>query len=243
YDALSQIIAETDEKGNTTRLEYDGHGRVIVITDPMGGVIQRIFDNRGNLIELIDPKNGFTFYTYDKNNRLTKLIKPMTQETTYEYDSAGNRTAIIDSNGQRLGYEYDAANRLIRVEYFAAADHDNPVKTIDLTYDAMGKLLSYNDGVTSASYTYDDLGRKTVESVNYGSFMLGHEYTYFANGLKKSFMGPDGESIEYSYDDNNHLTGISIPGQGFITYGDHQWNRPTKIAMPGGSSTEINYNS
>ncbi|MCP4569197.1 MAG: RHS repeat protein, partial [FCB group bacterium] len=226
YDALSQVTAMTDEEGNTTRYEYDGFGRVVVITDPMGGEIRRILDNRGNLIELLDPKNGSTFYTYDKNNQLIKLIKPMKQETTYEYGENGNQTAIIDSKGQRLEYGYDAANRLTRVEYFKADDHATPVKTIDFTYDAVGNLLSYYDGFTSASYTYDDLGRKTGESVNYGPFTLGNEYTYFANSLKKSFTGPDGETIGYSYDDNNRLTGISIPGQGYITYGGHQWNSP-----------------
>ncbi|MCP4756860.1 MAG: hypothetical protein GY866_38850, partial [Proteobacteria bacterium] len=81
------------------------------------------------------------------------------------------------------------------------------------------------------------------ENVNYGPFTLGHQYTYLGNGLKKSFTGPNGEAIGYSYDENNRLAGISIPGQGYITYSNHTWNSPTKITLPGGSSTEIKYDS
>ncbi|MCP4693822.1 MAG: RHS repeat protein, partial [Desulfobacterales bacterium] len=193
--------------------------------------------------QLLDPKNGSTFYTYDKNDRLIKLVRPMKQETTYEYDEIGNQTAVIDSKGQRIEYVYDAANRLTQVNYFSADNHGAPLKTVDFTYDAVGNLQTWDDGVASGSYTYDDLNRKLSESTNYGPFTLGHEYTYFANGLKKSFTGPDGESIGYSYDENNRLTGISIPGQGHITYGNHNWNSPTTITMPGGSTTEINHDN
>ena len=127
------------------------------------------------------------------------------------------------------------------MRYYAAGDHDNPVKTVDFTYNKLGNITSYNDGTTSATYTYDDLQRKTEETVEYGFFSLTHSYTYYANGLKKTFTGPDGITYDYAYDSNNRLSAISIPGQGQITYNAYQWNSPIKITLPGGASSEYGY--
>ncbi|MCP4694077.1 MAG: RHS repeat protein, partial [Desulfobacterales bacterium] len=191
----------------------------------------------------LDPKNGSTFYTFDKNDRLIKLVRPMKQETTYEYDELGNQTAIIDSKGQRIEYEYNEINRLVQVNYFTAADHQTPVKIVDFTYDVLGNLLAWDDGIASGSFTYDAMNRKTGETTDYGPFTLNQGYTYLPNGLKKSFTGPNGAVIGYSYDENNRLAGISIPGQGYITYSNHTWNSPSEITLPGGSTMKIDHDN
>jgi len=241
YDAAGNVISTTDKQGNTTAFEYDALNRLIMVTDPMGGIIERSYDDRGNLISIKDPNNGITFYEYDKNNRLVKVIRPMLEETIYEYDAVGNRTAVLDTKGQKIAYEYNEINRLTRVRYYAAGDHSNPVKTVDFTYDKLGNVLTYNDGTTSAAYTYDDLQRKTEETVNYGLFTKSISYSYYNNGLKKSFTGPDGVQVDYTYDSNNRISGINISGQGQITYNTYQWNSPTRISLPGGSTTDYTY--
>ena len=35
-------------------------------------------------------------------------------------------------------------------------------------------------------------------------------------------------TYEYTYDSNNQLAGISIPGQGYITYNAYTWNMPER---------------
>jgi RHS repeat-associated protein len=59
--------------------------------------------------------------------------------------------------------------------------------------------------------------------------------------LKKTFTGPDDVTITYTYDSNNRISGIAIPGQGQITYNTYRWNSPAKVTLPGGSSTEYTY--
>jgi large repetitive protein len=139
----------------------------------------------------------------------------MLEETAYEYDAVGNRTAVIVNKGQRIEYTYNEINRMTQVRY-------------------------YNDGTTSASYLYDDLARKTSETVNYGLFSLTYTYEYYANSIKKSFTGPDGNTITYSYDENNRTEGITIPGQGQINYNYDaaHWNSPARMILPGGSQTQ-----
>ena len=194
YDAGGNIISKTDEEGNTSFFEYDALNRLVKIIDPMGGVTRISYDNRGNVLSTEDPKGGITTNRYDRNSRLIKMTRPMGEATSYGYDALGNRTAVLDSKGQKISYEYDDRNRLVRAYYYAAEDPFNPVKTVNFSYDNLGKLLSYDDGTTSAAYTYDDLGRKTQEAVNYGPFGLSYSYGYYANGAKKSFTGPDGST-------------------------------------------------
>lgn len=165
----------------------------------------------------------------------------MGEVTQYQYDAANNQTARLDAKGQKIAYLYDALDRLTQVDYYAATDHSTPVKTVRFSYDALGNLLSYEDGTTSASYSYDALQRKLSETVNYGSFVLSHRYDYYANGLKKAFTGPDGVKIVYEYDNNNRLSAIDIPDVGRVTYNTYQWNSPAKITLPGGSQIELAY--
>ncbi|TGO02072.1 hypothetical protein PN36_31005 [Candidatus Thiomargarita nelsonii] len=72
------------------------------------------------------------------------------------YDAGGNLTAKLDAKGQKVEYVYDALSRLVQVSYFDSASV--LVKTVTFSYDAVGNLLSYDDGVTSGSYGYDALG-------------------------------------------------------------------------------------
>ena len=241
YDQAGNIVSVTDEEGKTTRFEYDALNRVLKVVDPAGGEVVYTYDNRDNILEIKDPNNGITYFEYDKNSRLTRMTRPLFQETTYEYDESGNRTATVDAKGQRLEYVYDELDQLTQVNHFATGDHSTPVKTISFTYDTLGHLTSYVDGTTSAVYTYDDLHRKTTETVDYGAFTLSYAYTYYDNGLKKSFTGPDGVTLTYTYDDNNRLTRINIPGQGDVTRNTFQWNSPDKITLPGGSTRTLSY--
>jgi len=241
YDEAGNLISQTDAENNTTLFEYDSLNRLIKITDAKGGVTGRSFDDRGNLIEIIDPNNGLTRYEYDGNDRLTKIVRPMGEETVFDYDAGGNRTSVLDTKGQKIEYIYDELGQMVRADYFTADDHANAVKNVDFEYDKLGSLIGYEDGVTSAVYEYDDLQRKISETVDYGSFSLSYLYTYYANGLKKSFTGPDGITYNFTYDENNRLRGIDIPAIGPVTYNTYHWNSLSKFTLPGRSSTEYDY--
>ena len=155
--------------------------------------------------------------------------------------TTGNLVQKIDAKNQKTAYEYDDAGRLSRIRYFDATDDVNPSKTVSFSYDPDGNLTGYDDGITSAVYAYDNLYRKLSETVNYGSFEQTNSYTYYDNGLKKSFTGPDGVAYTYTYDGNNQLTGVTIPGAGSITYSSYNWNRPDEIILPGGSRKQYDY--
>ena len=241
YDASGNVTVITDKEDRITRKEYDELGRLKRVIDAKGGITSFTYDDRGNLITLTDPNGNTTWFEYDRNNKVTKETRPMGQETIYAYDAAGNLIRKTDAQGQVTEHEYDNVGRVIQTGYFWAADLTAPVKTVSYTYDAVGNLLSYEDGTTSAQYVYDALNRKISETVDYGPFSLSYSYTYTPNGQKESFTGPDGIEYEYTYDAGGRIKSIGIPGQGFITYNDYTWNRPATMSLPGGTVKEYTY--
>jgi RHS repeat-associated protein len=241
YDPAGNRISKTDQEGNTTTYVYDELSRPVKEIDPLGGVTEKTYDDRGNLISVKDPKNGITRYEYDRINLLKREIRPMGEETVYVYDDVNNTKSVTDAKGQKVIYVYDGLNRVSQIKFYSAGEHLNPIKTVTFTYNKIGKLLTYDDGITAAAYTYDDLHRKTAETVNYGTFSLSYYYTYYANGQKETFTGPDGITYKYNYDSGKRLSGIDIPGQGQITYNAYQWNSPNKTTLPGGSSSDYTY--
>ena len=82
---------------------------------------------------------------------------------------------------------------------------DSLAKTTTFGYDADDNLLGWSDGRYSATLTYDDAGRLASETLNYGSFSKSRSYTYYPNNQVKTYTGPDGVTISYSYDAQGQL--------------------------------------
>jgi len=241
YDDVGNLVLKVDKEEKETKYEYDALNRLKKVIDPEINETKYFYDGRDNLIRLEDAKNQITRFEYDRNNRLKKEIRPMGEETVYEYDGVGNLVKKTDSKGQVTEYVYDDAGKLAEIRYFEPVDHVNPVKVVSFSYDDVGNLKSYDDGTTSANYDYDDVYRKISETVNYGSSTKTFHYDYYDNGLKRSFTDPSGVTYEYTYDANNQLASVDIPGQGAITYTSYKWNRPETITLPGGANKEYVY--
>jgi len=241
YDPAGNLVAETDKAGHTTRYAYDALNRRTRKTDPLGNVTRYAYDDRDNLVALTDANGNTTRFAYDRNNRLIKETRPLGEETVYAYDPAGRLHRKTDAKGQRSRYTHDAAGRLVTIQYLEASAPLTPVKTVTFTHDRTGHILSYDDGTTSARYTYDALYRKTEETVDYGPFTKTFTYSYHTNGRKKAFTGPDGIPYTYTYDEAGRLASIQIPGLGPITYTDYQWSRPQRIDYPGGTRRTLTY--
>ena len=241
YDEVGNLISSTDKESKTTTHSYDNLNRLISTTDPLGNTTEYTYDDRNNLLTLKDADENITQFEYDRNNRTIRETRPLGQVKVSQYDAVGNVAAILDAKGQRIEYGYNDAGRQIEIQYFSTEDYSIPVKTVTFSYDKIGNLISYNDSVTSAHYVYDDAYRKLSETVDYGGFQLGYSYSYYKNGTKKTFTGPDGITYSYTYDNNNQLKTVNIPNKGYITYDSYIWKRPERISYPGGTTREYAY--
>ena len=136
----------------------------------------------------------------------------------------------------------DAANRRIRSDYFTSSA-STPSKSVTFSYDTAGRLSGYDDGVTSAVYSYDVMGRRTSETINYGAFSKTFSTAYYKNGRKKGFTTPENTTYSYSYDAANRLAAVTLPGQGTISFNAYQWQSPTSVQYPGGGVRKTEYDA
>ncbi len=88
-----------------------------------------------------------------------------------------NNVPKIDAENRKTAYGYDDAGRLTGVSYFAVSTDAVPIKTVTFAYDNVGNLTGYADGTTTGTYVYDDLNRKTSETIDYGAFVKTNAYT------------------------------------------------------------------
>lgn len=233
-DASGKATAIQDANGNTSHYQYDALWRITKQTDANGGINSFTYDEQGNLATLTDP-NGYTAtFDYDLAGRKIKETRPMGQVTEYTYYLNGLVKTVKDGKGQVTTYTYDVANRLTQITY---ADG----KKDTFSYDAAGNMTNYAKEGVAGTLTYDELGRKLSETVNYGAFSKTYSYTYDAIGNKATFTSPEGKVYNYTYNKNNQPIGISFDGRTIgLTY---EWDRLTKAQLPNGVATDYQYNA
>lgn len=231
---LGQINKLTDAESNSTTYQNDANRRPVSRTDANGGITYYSYDKSGNLTSLTDPNGNTTTFTYDNNNRLSKDTRPMGQITSYTYHPNGLLKTVTDGNNQTTTFTYDKNSRLIETTYSDSSKNS-------YSYDSVGNLISYSAPNVQSSITYDQLSRKTEETVNYGKFSKTYRYSYDNQGNKQSYTSPEGITYNYSHNKNGQLTRITTP-QGPITL-DYQWIRNTKITYPNGITTDNSHNA
>lgn len=262
YDLTGNISNNTDAQNNNTVYEYDLLNRIKKITDAEGGVTEFYYDARDNLLQVKDPEGRLTIYTYDKNNRLLSETKDGDQNTNkqrrYEYDHNGNLISSINPEQEKITYEFDQANRLVKTRVFANKDHAHPVKVISYNFNEKNHLVGWSqqapttlpDGVNltadviplSETYSYNNLDQLESVTVNFGGFSKTYSYTYYPNGLKKTYTNPENITYTYYYNKNNQLMAVHIPGEGQISWANFQWLVPQTLLLPGGQKISLKYN-
>lgn len=261
YDPLGNMASNTDAQDNATGYEYNVLNRVKKITDAEGGITEFAYDTRDNLLQVKDPEGRLTIYTYDKNDSLLSETKDGDQNTNkqrrYGYDKNGNLISTINPEQEKMIYEFDHANRLIKTQVFANKDHTHPIKVISYNFNEKNHLTGWNqqasetlpEGVTptadvislSETYTYNNLEQLESVSVNFGSFTKTYSYTYYSNGLKKTYTNPEGVTYTYYYNKNNQLMAVHIPSEGQISWANFYWMVPQTLLLPGGQKVSLKY--
>jgi RHS repeat-associated protein len=241
-DIDNRTLTQTDSMGNNTNYQQDVLGRVIKTIDAEQNQTKYIYDNRDNLIEVIDPEGNSTYFQYDKADQLIAEIKQQNNETTqYRYDNAGNLIVISTPQNGKAQLSYSDAGLVIKTNFYTSEDDSNPEKSVNYTYNINGLLEGYNDGVSSTHYGYDPRNQLIQMTQDFGNFTKIYSYSYYPNGLKKSYVNPEGVEYVYTYDGNGQIQSIDIPNEGKIGYNNYKWSVPTEILYPKGNKQLLEY--
>ena len=152
-NALGQVIAVTDNAGNTLHRTYDIRGHLKTTTDSAGNVTTLFYNEEGERIKMQDPDKGVWTYAY---NGLGELIKQ------------------TDANGQMIENRYDTLGRLVQTISHANNPHDtvstchnfdgNFFGSADDSVKRYGTRCTSGTIIEQSHQDYDDYGRPTLST-------------------------------------------------------------------------------
>ncbi len=203
-DAWGRLVAVTEHTGAATPTErraYDGTGVLVSLTDATGQVsLASVLDGWGNRIRVDSTDAGTTTFVFDADN---------------------NEVLRTDADGREVRSERDQHGRLVQVLHDAEPQEE-------LTYDTgsgdnlVGRLARVVGPFGTASYSYDPDGNATRLGRTFTgdptTYVVG--FSYDSQAKVRSVTYPDGHRIDYAYDPQGLLRGISGVVEE-IDYGPH----------------------
>lgn len=245
YNNAHEPTHYLDGEQKQTVTYYDALGRVERVLDAKQGETLYGYDDRGNLLYVEDPEHRRTQFAYNALDQLVSEELPLGQTRSYAYWEDGLLKHIVHGDGRVSYFAYDDDGRLQNTylydtvaQYESDAARTQASKNIHFTYHALGELETYNDGTTSATYTYNEIGLLQNVDVNYGPFSKNHSYTYHPNRQVHTYTNPEGITYTYQYNGNGQITSIDIPGEGQVSYNNYLWIFPDRRTLPGGGRIE-----
>ena len=220
WNTQHQVIAYTDNLGNTWLFEWNDERQLLSATDPQGGRYEYHYDESGNLIGEIDPLgrkeasswlahwslplartdaagNSWQF-RYDPRGNCISETDPLGSATRYRYDSRGQVVEIIDATGKQKKLSWNGLGQLI--EHIDCSGY--PTR---FSYDHRGYLQAIIDA----------LGERT-------------QFSYDAKGRLLSTQLPDGRTEHYLRSISGQLVGYTDPA-GHTTH--YQHNRRGQVNL------------
>jgi YD repeat-containing protein len=198
YDAIGRRTKMTVAGQVPVTYQYDAASRLTQVAQ--GSLTVGIgYDASGRRTSLAYPNSTSTAYTYDNASRLTRILHQgpsgVIEDLVYTYDPAGNRTSLTRANGTAsllpaavASASYDAANQQIQfggatLTYDANGNLTND-GTNTYTWDARNRLIGISGGST-ATFTYDALGRRVSKTVD----GMSKQFLYDARDIVQDVSG------------------------------------------------------
>lgn len=130
YDALGNLVATRDARGNVNGKRYDADGNVVSEHHADGGVTSHQYNAFGNEVRRTDTLGNQTFYSYDKLGRMTRIDRPWAWVNT---------APSMDSQAVTLYYNND----------YSGASRSLGLGAYNLYGNADGSISQFNDHIHS----------------------------------------------------------------------------------------------
>lgn len=182
-------VTRTDALGRTTASRLDVRGNVLQAVDAGGAHMDYEYDPNGNLLRVVDIRGNETVVTYGPRGLRTSIRDVDAGLRTWQYTPFGEVRSETNARGQTVSYTYDRlSRRLTRQEA-----EGTTTWTWGRSWGArnVGSLYSVSSPGWQATYTFDSVGRPSVETVSaYGSSFVTRLAYDPANGLVDTFTYP-----------------------------------------------------
>jgi YD repeat-containing protein len=206
-------ITSSNTNGASVGSTYDDLNRLSTVADNRlsgNNTTTFTYDPASNLATATYPNGLQSTFSYDSLNRLTAIATPVSAYT-YQLGPTGNRLSASEATGRTLNWTYDSIYRL--TSEAISSDPDTVNGSVAYGLDPVGNRLSVTSslaGVSSGSLGYNADDEVSTE-------------TYDNNG---NTLTTGGES--FTYDVENHLTGMTTSGTTVSIVYDAFGNRVSK---------------
>jgi RHS repeat-associated protein len=236
-DGLGRVLSITSPGGQRTRLAYNEDSQVTSLTSPLGEKTSIEYDADGNAVKVTDPRGNETTMTYDAMDRLKTETDPLGNSSEWSYDKAGDLIEAVDRNGTVSTFAYDPLRRLEAARFGVSGL--TAESTIAYEYNHGDRLMHVSDS-DSGEYAIerDPFGR--IESLAGSTGTVS--YSYDAAGRRESMSATGLESVGYTYDNADRLTGLSRGSESVALEYDNA-DRRTGITLPDGIKQEYGYDA
>jgi RHS repeat-associated protein len=203
YNSNGFLSSVTNPLNQTYGLIYDQKGRVTRETLTDNSFYDFGFDSKGDLTSVTPPGRTAHTFTYDSLDQLISYTAPNvggSSQTTYEYNVDNQLTKITRPDGLQQNYTYNAAGLLQTLTL--------PNGTYIYSYNkTTGNYAAITaPGGIATSFDFDGpLLTKTTWSGSV-SGNVSHIYDGFFRLSSQNIN--DGNTVDFTYDDDNHLTGV-----------------------------------
>ncbi|MEK7309971.1 MAG: RHS repeat-associated core domain-containing protein [Planctomycetota bacterium] len=245
YDKADRVIESWVNSHPKTYYQYDKASNITRITDPESHITESTYDRCSHLLTMtVDPtglnektKYGYdtigrqtvvtaaygtamateTVSIYDKASRvITSYTGSVLYATSYQYDKRGQQTAVTDAEGKTTRHFFDKGGRLIKTQDARGYDTDYVYNK-----DGLRTKVTYYHGSTAidTTYTYYNNHLLWVTTMpGYNGLQNVTTNSYDGNGNLTSKTDARNQTIVYTYDFNNRLTGKLADQQTYYTY-------------------------
>lgn len=229
YDGIDRVLSETvtDSSGSSmgyrgttytksgekktesnadfsVEYRYNAYGSLESESESGGVVKSYTYDKTGNRKTFVLKRNNAVQismgYDYDDLGRMQYVSQNGGRIATYHYDQNGNRDLLTYSNGTEVAYTYNLANLVTTLRHRKG---DSVFRAYEYGYSLDGNQVKKKDNSKVTAYTYDRLGRLTVEETS--AARTEYRYDRYHNRVKMLVSGGEGYTVDYSYDRNNCL--------------------------------------
>lgn len=221
YDAMGRINSMVDPNGLASYIYYDSLGRPIQTQQPPNEgtstptVIDYAYNLGDSLTQVTDPRSLATTYSPNGQGNVTAQNSPDTGASQYTYDAKGNVLTSTDSRSKTTTYTYDALDRVTSISYPAGAatifEYDGGSSP---TAAQKGELTKVTDESGSTNYSHDPWSRLTGKTTLIASKSFSTSYGWGDAGSAMDKLTaityPSGSKVNYAYDAQGYLSGISV---------------------------------
>ena len=237
--AVSFLTEIRDAYGQKLSLGHDENGRLTTITDALGKATALSYNNDGLVVQAADPFGRTASFEYDADGNLAKITDMGGYWTSFAYELYSGTDyylAALTNAAGAWGFDFEPEDGLDNggVAYPAPGAAMGDVARITITNPLGGREEYFRTSssawhVSPGNYLpYED--PSTNNSADSVSKTL---YTFVLTTGKRGEVGsvesPEGNILDYSYDDNGNMTGLSN-GLAYFSYGYNSLGKIISIA-------------